>query len=53
MEKPTLQDKLLELEQAKINTTWLLDHDGLVDMHGLKYWAGRVESLRELIKNSL
>ena len=50
----TLESKLEELEKAKENTQWLLDHsEGLVDMHGLEYWAGRVESLRQLIKNSL
>jgi len=33
---------------------WLLDNlDGSVDFHGLEYWAGRVERLHTLIKNSL
>jgi hypothetical protein len=40
-----------ELETAKRNVRWLLDHpDGLVDMHGLEYWAGRVVALRAKIR---
>ena len=40
-----------ELQRAKGNVRWLLDHaDGLVDMHGLAYWATRVERLREQLK---
>jgi hypothetical protein len=36
------------LETAKRNVRWLLDHPmGLVDMHGLAYWAGVVERLRK------
>lgn len=36
-----------DIETAKRNVLWLIDHpDGLVDMHGLVYWAGRVESIR-------
>lgn len=39
-----------ELDTAKHNVRWLLDHpNGLVDMHGLAYWARRVETLREQI----
>ena len=50
----TLQSKIEELETAKKNTQTLLDEpNASVDMHGLEYWAGRVESLREIIKNSL
>lgn len=42
------------LAQAKANVSWLLDHpDGLVDMKGIVYWAGRVESLRKDIRASL
>jgi hypothetical protein len=42
------------LQQAKENVRWLLDHDaGLVDMHGLQYWAGVVERLRREIKAAL
>lgn len=38
---------LEDLKEAKGNVIWLLDHPrGLVDMHGLAYWALRVESLR-------
>lgn len=41
-----------ELEIAKRNVRWLLDHpDGLVDMHGLTYWAGRVQSLRDALRS--
>jgi hypothetical protein len=43
-----------KLNEAKDNVRWLLDHpDGLVNMHGLRYWAGVVEQLRIAIKNSL
>ena len=43
-----------ELKKAKQNVLWLLEHSkGLVDMHGLVYWAGVVETLRTEIKNSL
>jgi len=50
----TLESKLEELEIAKGNVKWLLEHpEGSVDMHGIAYWAGRLESLRDLIKNSL
>ena len=43
-----------ELDKAKENVQWLLNNpDGSVDMHGLSYWAGRVEQLREDIKKML
>lgn len=43
--------KYEELLKAKENVAWLLEHpDGLVDMHGLAYWAERVEKLREEVK---
>ena len=43
-----------ELKKAKENVIWLLDNaDGLVDFHDLSYWAGKVEQLREEIKNNL
>lgn len=49
-----MESKIKELETAKENVRWLLDNaDGLVDMHGIKYWAGRVEELRAEIKQSL
>jgi len=39
------------LKTAKDNVFWLLSNpDGLVDMHGIKYWAGEVERLREILK---
>lgn len=45
---------IVELDTAKRNVTWLLDHpNGLVDMKGLRHWAGRVESLRDQIKAGL
>lgn len=51
----TTQTNLLdELATAKRNVIWLLDHpDGAVDMHGLKYWADRVEGLRKQIREAL
>lgn len=52
--KLTIESSVKELEVAKENVRWLLEHpDSLVDMHGIEYWAGRIERLRELIKNSL
>ena len=43
-----------QLTEAKRNVRWLLDHErGLVDMHGLAYWAGVVERLREKVRDSL
>ncbi len=54
MAKITLKSTLEELETAKENVRWLLDNsEGSVDMHGIEYWAGRVERLRELVKNSI
>lgn len=45
---------LQKLETAKKNVKWLLENaNGLVDMHGLSYWAGVVESKREEIKKGL
>jgi len=53
-EKITLESKLKELEEAKKNTQTLLDEpNASIDMHGLEYWAGKVERLRILINNSL
>lgn len=46
--------KLEQLKVAKENVIWLIDHnDGLIDMHGLAYWASVVEKLREEIKRTL
>jgi len=42
-----------KLKKAKENVIWLLKHDGLVDMHGLEYWASEVERLRKKIKEQL
>lgn len=43
-----------ELKKAKENVRWLLDHEsGLVDMHGIGFWAIEVERLREAIKREL
>lgn len=43
--------KYEELQEAKKNVQWLLDNpSGLVDMHGIAYWAGVVERLREEVK---
>jgi hypothetical protein len=54
MEKPTIQSLIADLEIAKENTRELLENANCsIDMKGLEYWAGRVERLRELIKNSL
>ena len=49
-----METKIKELATAKENVKWLLEHEsGLADMHGIKYWAERVEILREEIKNEL
>jgi len=51
--KALIMDLLAELATAKRNVLWLLDHaDGLVDMHGLTYWAGCVERLRAEIRKA-
>lgn len=48
------EETMTELEKAKNAVRWLLDHpNGLVDMHGLKYWAGCVESLRKEVLKAL
>lgn len=45
---------LEDLAEAKRNVRWLLDHaNGLVNMHGLEYWAGKVERLRAKIREAL
>lgn len=49
-----LKSKIDELEYAKKAVLSTLQHDGcLVDMHGLSYWAERVEKLRIEIKEML
>lgn len=41
-----MKEKLERLEKAKDAVHWLLENpDGLVDMHGIAYWAGEVERL--------
>jgi hypothetical protein len=45
-----MENKIKELETAKENVRWLLDHaQGLIDMKGVGYWADRVEALRQEI----
>ena len=49
-----MNELMEKLAYAKNAVTWLLDHaSGLVDMHGITYWAGEVERLREEIKKVL
>lgn len=49
-----MEKLLADLQYAKDAVRWLLDHsDGSVDMHGIAYWASRVEKLRTDIKNGL
>jgi hypothetical protein len=43
-----------KLQYAKNAVSWLLEHEaGLVDFHGLPYWAGEVDRLRSEIKKVL
>lgn len=45
---------LEELQKAKENVRWLLDHEsGLVDFHDLVYWSEVVVRLRKQIKETL
>lgn len=56
METITIETTLKDLVIAKHNVSYLLEDghgEASIDMHGLEYCAGRVERLRELIKNSL
>ena len=49
-----LKDKIDKLEYAKKAVLYCLDNEnGSVDFHGLSYWAGVVEKLREEIKGML
>lgn len=44
---PNLTRVLTDMDYAKSAVQSCLDNPNVrVDMHGLKYWAGRVESLR-------
>lgn len=43
-----MEQKLKELEYAKLAVAaTLASHNTLVDMHGLSYWAGVVDRLRQ------
>ena len=43
-----------KLEYAKKAVLAIVEKDGVsVDFHGLAYWAGEVERLREAIKENL
>ena len=49
-----MKELVKQLEYAKDAVRFLLDNaSGLVDMHGLSYWAGEVEKLRNEIKVKL
>lgn len=49
-----MKEKIELLQKAKENVIWLVENQGgLADMHGLVYWAGVVERLREEIKKDL
>lgn len=49
-----METKIKELEYAKKAVQSILDDGNCsVDMHGLQYWAGVVERLREEIKKEL
>lgn len=49
-----MKEKFEELEYAKKAVISCLENcDALVDMHGLEYWAGVVERLRNEIKEML
>jgi hypothetical protein len=53
-EKITIEQAVADLATAKKNVQSLLDEpEASIDFHGIEYWAGRVERLRELIKNNL
>ena len=48
------KEKFKELMQAKENCQFCLDNaTGDVDMHGLVYWAERVEKLRQEVADML
>ena len=50
----TIVDVATELEKAKDAVKFCLEHEyGLVDMHGLEYWAGVVERRRIEIKEMI
>ena len=50
----TIVEVATELEKAKDAVKFCLEHEsGLVDMHGLEYWAGVVEHRRKEIKEMI
>lgn len=50
----TIVEVATELEKAKDAVRFCLEHEsGLVDMHGLEYWAGVVERRRIEIKKMI
>lgn len=50
----TIVEVATELKQAKDAVRFCLEHEsGLVDMHGLEYWAGVVERRRKEIKEMI
>jgi hypothetical protein len=50
----TIVEVATELEQAKDAVRFCLEHEsGLVDMHGLEYWAGVVVRRRKEIKEMI
>lgn len=50
----SIVDVAAELEQAKDAVRFCLEHEsGLVDMHGLEYWAGVVVRRRKEIKEMI
>ena len=49
-----MQEKIKELQKAKTNVIWLVNNPaGCIDMHGLVYWSGVVERLRDDINKEL
>ena len=49
-----MKELFVKLEHAKDAVRFCLEHaNGNVDFHGLTYWAGEVERLRQEIKKSL
>jgi hypothetical protein len=49
-----MKQLIKKLQYAKDAVKYELEHEsGLVDFHGLSYWAGEVERLRGEIKKAL
>ena len=52
--KEDIVNKVKLLIEAKENVLFCLNHPkGLVNMHGLSYWAGEVERLRKELDDKL